>query len=91
MWGEKVKFACKVFRIEHAQIPGYPLVKDHWYTHSELKLNDFYVIINHYFWIVINTILTQNGSSDIGVCFPDIINYVVVGNFVRLFFHGGTQ
>ena len=31
MWGEKVKFACKVFRTEHAQIPGYPLVKDHWY------------------------------------------------------------
>lgn len=30
MWGEKVKFACKVFRTEHARIPGYPLVKDHW-------------------------------------------------------------
>ena len=26
----KVNFACKVFRTEHAQIPGYPLVKDHW-------------------------------------------------------------
>ena len=31
MWGEKVKFACKVLRTEHAQIPGYPLVKDHCY------------------------------------------------------------
>ena len=31
MWSEKDKFACKVFRTEHAQIPGYPLVKDHWY------------------------------------------------------------
>ena len=30
MLGEKVKFACKVLRTEHAQIPGYPLVKDHW-------------------------------------------------------------
>ena len=29
MLGEKVKFACKVFGTEHAQIPGYPLVKDH--------------------------------------------------------------
>ena len=34
MWGAKVKFACKVFRTEHAQIPGYPLVKDHWYQSS---------------------------------------------------------
>ena len=25
----KVKFACKVFRTEHAQFPGYPLDKDH--------------------------------------------------------------
>ena len=32
MWGERVKFACEVFRTEHAQIPGYPLVKDHWHT-----------------------------------------------------------
>ena len=29
MLGEKVKFACKVFRTEHAKIPGYLLVKDH--------------------------------------------------------------
>ena len=32
MRGEKVMFACKVFRTEHAQIPGYPPVKDHFYV-----------------------------------------------------------
>ena len=25
MWGEKIKFVCKMFRTEHAQIFGYPL------------------------------------------------------------------
>ena len=30
MCGEKVKFVCKVLRTEYAQIPGYPLIKDHW-------------------------------------------------------------
>ena len=29
MWGEKVKFSCKVFQTEHAKIPVYPLMKDH--------------------------------------------------------------
>ena len=32
MWGGKVKFACEVFRTDHAQIPGDPLVKDHCWT-----------------------------------------------------------
>ena len=35
MRGEKVMFACKVFRTEHAQIPGYPPVKDHFYVLCE--------------------------------------------------------
>ena len=35
---EKVKFACKVFRTEYAQIPGYPPGKDHC-----IKLNVPYV------------------------------------------------
>ena len=36
---ENVKFACKVFRTEHAQIPGYTLVKDHCYFCQLVSLN----------------------------------------------------
>ena len=38
MCGEKVKFAYKVFRTEHSQIPGYPLVKDHCYLLARRQL-----------------------------------------------------
>ena len=49
MLGEKVKFACKVFRTEHAQIPVYPLVKDHCIialcsTHPNNKIDKYYLI-----------------------------------------------
>ena len=36
------------------------------------KKKCFNVNFDHYYWIVINIILTQNGSSTIGVSFPDL-------------------
>ena len=48
MWGEKVKFACKVLRKEYAQIPGYPLVKDHWFT-VNLSISKKYSRPNFYY------------------------------------------
>ena len=36
------------------------------------KKKCFIVNFDHYYWIVINIILTQNGSSTIGVSFPDL-------------------
>ena len=45
MWGEKVKFACKVSRTENAQISGYPLLKDHCLKLSTLFLNISFTFI----------------------------------------------
>ena len=47
MWCEKVKLACKVFRTEHAQIPGYALVK---YVYQPLYLCDSVNSINIEKW-----------------------------------------
>ena len=54
MWGEKMKFVCKLFRTEHAQISGYPLEYPWLLWHCDIKGLGTWVeltyLLNWIFW-----------------------------------------